>query len=1214
MAFFMSTKRVIFVTCFFKIKKLIMRYFLIVLIALAVSLTSVSENWVNIDNSVNSDKNIQLVSSSITKSELTFQLDGFWYEEVETELGTAWKVYADNGYPILKHGAPELPLYAVSLVIPNNAGMDIRVKSSQYQDFENILVSPSKGNLYRNVDPSTVDLVYGKQYTVDKFYPYETVALREPYIVRDVRGQTVLVQPFQYNPVTKTLRVYYNIEFEVVESGISNINTLVNSDGNINTYFEKIYNRHFINYSQSSRYTPVEEIGNMLIISYGDFIDEMDPYIDWKVKSGTPVEIVDVATIGGASDIETFIENYYNDNGLTFVLLVGDAAQVPSSSIGGNDSDVAYSYIEGNDHYPDIFVGRFSAETGSQVETQVQRILDYEKFPIADTAWYSKSIGIASNQGPGDDNEMDYEHIRNISDLNLLPFTYNYDYEFFDGSQGGNDAGGNPNPGIVSDAVNSGATIINYTGHGSNTSWGTSGFSNNNVNNLTNNGKLPFIISVACVNGNFVNTTCFAEAWMRAENNEEPSGAIATLMSTINQSWNPPMRGQDEMNDILTESYSNNIKRTFGGITMNGCMNMNDVYGSGGDVMTDTWTIFGDPSLEVRTAPPVDLVVSHPSSLFLGATSMNITCDADGAMATLSMDGEILGTVIVSGGSGLIEFDALTQVGTADIVVTSFNAIPYISTVDIVPADGPFVVYANNIINDASGNNNGMMDYNENILLTVGLTNVGADPATSVTAVLSTTSPYIELLNSEAIYGDIPVGDTVSVTDGFEFNVANNIPDAIIAHFTITASDQEGNTWESSFMITGHAPLLEFSGFEIDDSNGNGNGKIEPGENFDFILDIANNGSADAYNVLTELSSQSPYIEIETSTQNAGDITALENIQVIFNITADITTPEGTFAIFEVLMNADHDITGSGEFSTIIGQKPILILNLANSASSDSMAFCFQELQVGYDLETNWSEDIELYQSVFILLGIYPNNYILDSGEGEAIKNYLENGGRVYMEGGDTWAFDEQTSGHDMFHIEGISDGFGDLSEIEGEAEGIMYGYFFDYEGVNSYIDRLAPKDGGTLIYSNILPEYGIGVSYESPVYKTIGTSFEFGGLMDGQGSTKDGMMAEILYFFDLDYTWTSIDDNNFDGEVVVYPNPATKTLNFDIRVPGNDVVSLELYNIHGQKVMEVINKEFISTGIINTSVSVGELVPGVYFWSLTGNNGKLTDKILISR
>ena len=44
------------------------------------------------------------------------------------------------------------------------------------------------------------------------------------------------------------------------------------------------------------------------------------------------------------------------------------------------------------------------------------------------------------------------------------------------------------------------------------------------------------------------------------------------IMSTINQSWNPPMLGQDEMNDILTEQYEDNIRRSFGAISMQGCM------------------------------------------------------------------------------------------------------------------------------------------------------------------------------------------------------------------------------------------------------------------------------------------------------------------------------------------------------------------------------------------------------------------------------------------------------------------------------------------------------------------------------------------------------------------------------------------------------------------------------------------------------------------
>jgi len=85
------------------------------------------------------------------------------------------------------------------------------------------------------------------------------------------------------------------------------------------------------------------------------------------------------------------------------------------------------------------------------------------------------------------------------------------------------------------------------------------------------------------------------------------------------------------------------------------------------------------------------------------------------------MDGEILGSAIVEGGSATITFTELSSVGTADFVVTAFNYIPYISTIDVVPASGPYIVYTSNIVNDASGNNNGLIDYGEKYLLTVEL-------------------------------------------------------------------------------------------------------------------------------------------------------------------------------------------------------------------------------------------------------------------------------------------------------------------------------------------------------------------------------------------------------------------------------------------------------------------------------------------------------------
>ena len=55
-----------------------------------------------------------------------------------------------------------------------------------------------------------------------------------------------------------------------------------------------------------------------------------------------------------------------------------------------------------------------------------------------------------------------------------------------------------------------------------------------------------------------VTGTCFAETWLRATHNGAPSGAIGFFGSTVNQSWSPPMEGQDEFNDILVETYNDN--------------------------------------------------------------------------------------------------------------------------------------------------------------------------------------------------------------------------------------------------------------------------------------------------------------------------------------------------------------------------------------------------------------------------------------------------------------------------------------------------------------------------------------------------------------------------------------------------------------------------------------------------------------------------------
>jgi len=54
--------------------------------------------------------------------------------------------------------------------------------------FTNVEVAPSKGNLYRNIDPANVAvLTMGKYYNENEIFPENIVELRNPYVIRGLR-------------------------------------------------------------------------------------------------------------------------------------------------------------------------------------------------------------------------------------------------------------------------------------------------------------------------------------------------------------------------------------------------------------------------------------------------------------------------------------------------------------------------------------------------------------------------------------------------------------------------------------------------------------------------------------------------------------------------------------------------------------------------------------------------------------------------------------------------------------------------------------------------------------------------------------------------------------------------------------------------------------------------------------------------------------------
>jgi hypothetical protein len=448
-------------------------------------------------------------------------------------------------------------------------------------------------------------------------------------------------------------------------------------------------------------------------------MDAMQPYVDWKRTIGRKTTIVSTATTGttGAA-IKSYISNYYNNpaNNLAYVLLVGDAPQIPVSYSYTSCyfspcqtvySDIDYGKITGGDHYLEVLIGRMSAENVAHVQTQVQRSIEYERDLTTTDTWLSAAIGIAVNEGTGghDGGEADHVHMNNIR-TRLLTYGYNPVHQDYYGNTGVPPTSNTQ----ISQHFNSGVSMGNYCNHGSMTAWTPSygsNFSNTQVGQLQNAGKLPYLFSVACNNGEFMSGTCFAEAWMRATQNNQPTGAVATFMATISLSWAPPMTAQDEFVDLCLNithtaggfSYGmpNNTMRTFAGTALNATQRMIMRHGTSAPTIDDynAWTVFGDPTLMIRTKTPQAMTVTHSSTIPAGINSLTVNCNAENALAALTYVANnnqvvILGTAVVTGGIATITFsEPATTAMELKLAVTGFNKVTYLGEISVSTTTTP---------------------------------------------------------------------------------------------------------------------------------------------------------------------------------------------------------------------------------------------------------------------------------------------------------------------------------------------------------------------------------------------------------------------------------------------------------------------------------------------------------------------------------------------
>ncbi len=1107
------------------------------LFTLLILAASAQKQWISFTKD-----NPQLPEVTINKQNssrviLDIAIPGMYVSTVTEEGQTFQRIELQENKTTKDIGKPELPMISELVGIPGNQMVSVNVLDMETMTLEDYIVYPFQTPTTDNPGGHSREFVMDQKFYNDgNLYPSNQVSIDEPGTWRDIRVAGLHVVPFKYNTGTNELEVITSLKLEIEFFG-NNSDKTFNRSKHVAPKFYKMYSASILNFESlgfTKNFKSNDDI-KYLIITNDEAVNSIQPLVDWKNQQGMKVEVKTIETgFSTPQHFKDYITVLYNDDNLEYILMVGDAYPNGGNNGGPNDvpmfwwapggedpsySDSWYSCMDGpDDHYADIAIGRFTYDEGQidELELQIQKTMDHYFNPDNQTNWAENSILIAHKENyPGKYTQC-CEEIRT--------FPYALQVPIFEQAYGG---AGYTNQQVVNYVNTNSCGIFNYRGHGSATElweWSPSGsFTANHVNQLTNDEQLFVFFDVCCDNMDIVahSGDCLCESFMKSDVAAvAANGAIIPSYTIPNHDYDKEMYKAVFHEGIYNIGYVTN----FANITV-----LND-HGSIGRSNVRTYLWLGEPSLEPWTLQPADLTVSHDPQLFLGLSEFSVNVLGTGgaienAMVCVSNEDQTVYGVGFTDASGFVEiiFDGPVQTpGTATVTVTAHNHLPYQSVIQVIPQSGPYVIKDSYVLNDvAGGNGDGLMDYGESILLSLSVKNVGISQATNVVVTLSTADPYLTFTDDTETYGTVDPDEIVEVIDGFAFDVANDIPDGHYVLVDVEASGDGDDLWTSNFTIEGHAPVLELGTITISDPTGNNNGKIDPGETVDLIIEIENTGTSEAFNILGELLVVDPFLTINTSEFDFENLAGGNSAQGTFNATADVNTPAGHLVDLELNLMADLGITGTGSFEVVIGQIPVLILNLdGNNNSAPEMETCLSDIDIAFETLSSFPADLNLYSTIFVCLGIYSDNHVLSASEGQALADYLNSGGNLYMEGGDTWYYDSQTAVHSMFNINATSDGSGDMGTVIGQTGTFTEGMSFNYSGDNNWMDHLDPVSPAVLIFENQSPSYGTAVAYDEGSYRTIGASHEFGGLDDGSSpSTKDELMSAYLEFLGIQQT-----------------------------------------------------------------------------------------------
>ncbi len=669
-----------------------------------------------------------------------------------------------------------------------------------------------------------------------------------------------------------------------------------------------------------------------LIITHDSYADALKPLADWKTQKGIKAKIVTLSDIGGSDSISirNYVINAYNNWSMKpeYLLLVGNKYQIPFPKFTYPPntfySDNYYTSVAGN-FQNEILPGRFWVFDTLTAKTIVAKVLNYEKFnQPEDTIWVKKGTTIVCEDYTGGDTtywgDARYAH-------NLMINAGFIHIDSLAESRGDSSR-------EVLNAINDGRSYILYRG-GAWQFWQWP-FDQIDTAQMCNGFKLPVVISATCgtVDG-------IGYIWQVAGVPEQPKGVVGFLGSTTAlmapAEFYRRALARGTLNNIFFDSLS-----TLGKACEAGRLNYYSIFND--SLEYQSWTCLGDPNMNLRTGIPRITQITTTPPVWAGDTlSVIVRTNNQPMPSALVCIRAISDTNFYHYGytdnQGMVKFiDNLYYPDTGLITVTGRNIFPGFDTIPGGFTGGPYVQYESHVVLDTAvgGNGNFQPNNGETFELAVWIKNFGDSTARGVTAILqkAESDSYYDLNDTIKQYGLILSQDSsFTGADGFNVTVDPYCPDSHLIKLKMTMTDTLGTEWQSYFkvLIFSPRPYLKYKYCIIEDSTGgNHDHRVNPAENIEMPLWIANIGDSIAINVQGWLRKTQPdlYFDLSDTVKSFGDILSQDSAWTGsdgFNISVDSQCPDLHELKIRVTLGDSLDSTWIYDF-ILINHAPRLVL------------------------------------------------------------------------------------------------------------------------------------------------------------------------------------------------------------------------------------------------------------------------------------------------